>query len=146
MKLLKKFIINQSQLPDVVNFLMSLRIQYPIITFTGPLGAGKTTLIKALLYQCGVEEMVTSPTFSIVNKYTNNQNEVFYHFDLYRLKTADDFISSGFEEYLNQPKSLVCIEWPEVIESILASIKDKVCSVTIDYDGLENRSIEIKIF
>ncbi|BDC34268.1 tRNA (adenosine(37)-N6)-threonylcarbamoyltransferase complex ATPase subunit type 1 TsaE [Candidatus Dependentiae bacterium Noda2021] len=146
MKVLKTFTINQSQISDVVNFLKGLHTHYPIMTFTGPLGAGKTTLIKELLKQCGVQELVTSPTFSIVNSYTNKHDEVFYHFDLYRLKTVDDFISGGFEEYLNQPKSLVCIEWPQVIAPILASMKNRVCSITIDYDGLEKRSIEIKTF
>ncbi len=101
-----------------------------VITFTGPLGAGKTTLVKELLKQYGVTDVVTSPTFTYVNLYENNQGQQFYHFDLYRIETLDQFLEAGFDEYLNQPNALVFIEWPEPIASLL---KEKVCHIVIEY-------------
>lgn len=101
-----------------------------IMTFTGPLGAGKTTLIKALLKQCGISETITSPTFNYVNSYKNQRGETFYHFDLYRIKDKNEFLAMGFDEYLQVPDSRVLIEWPEVIESLLT---DEVCHISLDY-------------
>ncbi|MFZ5954035.1 MAG: tRNA (adenosine(37)-N6)-threonylcarbamoyltransferase complex ATPase subunit type 1 TsaE [Candidatus Dependentiae bacterium] len=143
MKLLKEFIIGKNQLPEVVDFLMNLKKRYPIITFTGPLGAGKTTLVQLFLKRCGVQETITSPTFTIMNSYHNNKGETFYHFDLYRLTNLDDFFQGGFEEYLYQPNSVVCIEWPEIIMPFLNTISEKVCSVVLDYSDIDKRIIKI---
>ncbi len=111
-----------------------------VITFTGPLGAGKTTLVKELLKQYGVTEVVTSPTFTYVNLYENNQGQRFYHFDLYRIETLDQFLEAGFDEYLNQPNALVFIEWPEPIVSLL---KEKVCHIVIEYTD-DGRTLTFK--
>lgn len=100
-----------------------------IVTFSGPLGAGKTTLIKELLAQWGVRDMVTSPTFTYLNRYTNAQGQVFYHFDLYRISSMREFQEAGFEEYLYEPGSYTLIEWPEHIVPLLKH----ACHVKIDY-------------
>ena len=102
-----------------------------VIIFTGPLGAGKTTLIRALLQAHGVTEMITSPTFSYMNMYTGQHNKRFIHFDLYRLDTLDQFIAAGFDEYLQYPGATVLIEWPEIIESLLTNMPH--CHLAIDY-------------
>lgn len=102
-----------------------------ILTFTGDLGAGKTTLISALLKEAGVDELVTSPTFSYVHIYENEQGKKFYHFDLYRITTLDDFVMAGFEEYLYAPNSVCLIEWPEIITPLLAR---DVYHIAIDFD------------
>ncbi len=102
-----------------------------IITFTGPLGAGKTTLVRALLQTQGVTDMITSPTFSYMNVYTGKDSKRFIHFDLYRLDNIDQFIAAGFDEYLQYPGATVLIEWPEIIESLL--MKMPHCRVIIDY-------------
>lgn len=128
----KTITYNLDQIDTVVDYLVSLMPNCSIFTFTGPLGAGKTTLIKALLKKLGVQEPVVSPTFTYLNVYTNKEGKKFYHFDLYRLHSKQDFIDSGFNEYLGLPKSAVFIEWPEVIYDLLGG---NACHITIDYDN-----------
>lgn len=112
---------------------------FSVFTFTGPLGAGKTTLVQSVLKACGVKEVIASPTFTYVNIYTNAQGQTFYHFDLYRITTVEEFLSLGFDEYLYQANSWAFIEWPEVIKSLLTH---DVCHVDIDYyDGLAKRKL-----
>ncbi len=101
-----------------------------VITFTGPLGAGKTTLIKELLKQYAIQETVTSPTFTYMNVYENSQGQTFYHFDLYRIESLQEFQEAGFDEYLYEPGSFALIEWPEHIMPLLSH---SVCHVAIDY-------------
>lgn len=104
-----------------------------IIIFTGSLGAGKTTLIRALLRAQGVTDVITSPTFSYMNIYKGKDNVRFIHFDLYRLDNFDQFIAAGFDEYLQLPEATVFIEWPEIIADLLDKIPH--CHVHIDYLG-----------
>lgn len=127
---------------EVAKILHGFLPECPVFTFTGPLGAGKTTLVRHLLKHCGVEHLVTSPTFTYFITYHNAQNETFYHFDLYRLKSLDEFRAIGFEEYLYQPNSWAFIEWPEVIEPLLTH---DVCHITIDYYSEFERILTYKI-
>lgn len=120
----------QNEIDRVVEQLYALLGQCRVMTFQGPLGAGKTTLVRALLRRAGIQEVISSPTFSYVNIYKNAQGETFYHFDLYRLRTLDDFFQAGFDEYLNMPNSWCFIEWPEIIWPALS---EPVCSVLLDY-------------
>jgi tRNA threonylcarbamoyladenosine biosynthesis protein TsaE len=83
----------------------------------GAMGAGKTTLIKAICRQLGVEENTSSPTFAIVNEYAGK--EKIYHFDLYRIQKTEELRSIGFEEYLERD-AYIFIEWPEIAEDILS--------------------------
>lgn len=116
---------------EVVEMLYSMMVNYKVITFTGSLGAGKTTLVKALLRRCGVQGVITSPTFTYVNVYENDRHQTYYHFDCYRITSVDEFTLAGFDEYLYQPDSWVFIEWPEVI---LPLVENKVIHVAIEYD------------
>lgn len=109
-----------------------------VFAFIGSLGAGKTTIIRDLLHECGVVGPITSPTFMYVNEYENTQQQKFYHFDLYRIKSVADFQFSGFDEYLYQPNSWSFIEWPEVIAPLL---QHKVCFVSFDYHDDANKRI-----
>ena len=84
--------------------------------FYGEMGAGKTTLIKAICQALGVRSVMTSPTFSIVNEYEGNGK--IYHFDFYRLKNEEEAYDIGVEEYLDSG-NLCLIEWPERIPSLL---------------------------
>lgn len=88
-----------------------------VFTFNGPLGAGKTTLIKALCTQLGVEAGMSSPTFSIVNEYCTRNGEAVYHFDLYRLNKAEELDGIGFTEYLDSG-NYCFVEWPELAEGL----------------------------
>ena len=105
------------------------------LCFLGDLGAGKTTLIKGITTQItGIDpHEVNSPTFTYLNIYEGKQT--LYHFDLYRLSGAEDFLSRGFDEYL---EGLCCIEWSEKIETILPP---KRALITMRYLGEQKREI-----
>lgn len=92
-----------------------------IYAFNGQMGAGKTTLIKSLCAQMGVEDVVNSPTFAIVNVYeclSHKFSDEIYHFDCYRLKNIQEALDFGAEEYLYSG-NYCFIEWPEMIEQLL---------------------------
>jgi tRNA threonylcarbamoyladenosine biosynthesis protein TsaE len=134
------FINSLEELQQVAVLLKNLMDSCKIFTFTGSLGAGKTTLIQLLLRQCNVKGPITSPTFTYVNVYHNDLQQTFYHFDLYRIKSVDDFIYAGFDEYFHQPNSWCFIEWPEVIAPLLTH---NVCHVAIEYVHEGTRKIII---
>ncbi len=129
---MRKFVYTIEEIPRIAQELQPFLENYPIITFTGPLGAGKTTLIKELMKGLGIDvDEVTSPTFTYLNLYRLPEKMV-YHFDLYRIKQMQDFIDAGFAEYLYQPDSIAIIEWPEVIEPLL---KNRVCRIILGYSN-----------
>ena len=102
-----------------------------IITFSGNLGAGKTTFIKAICKKLSVEDAVSSPTFSIINEYRNNENIPVYHFDFYRLKTTQEAGDTGCADYFFS--GCYCfIEWPQIAESLLP---DEYVKVEITNDN-----------
>jgi tRNA threonylcarbamoyladenosine biosynthesis protein TsaE len=96
-----------------------------IVLFYGELGSGKTQLIKGICSALGVLEVVNSPTFIIVNEYISSNNINIYHFDLYRLKSTDEVIEIGLNDYL-QNRGIILVEWPELIEDILSANVKKV--------------------
>jgi tRNA threonylcarbamoyladenosine biosynthesis protein TsaE len=89
-----------------------------VIVFNGPMGAGKTTLIKVLLQSLGVNDTTSSPTFALVNEYENQQGEKIYHFDMYRLKSEMEALDFGIEDYLYSGHWCF-IEWAEKIPNLL---------------------------
>ena len=138
----KNFIYSYEQLDDVVKELEHLMATCQVFALTGPLGAGKTTVIQKILQDCGITATITSPTFGYVNEYSNSQGQKFYHFDLYRIKTVQDFLEQGFDEFLYQPNSWAFVEWPEVIKPLLTH---NVCFVSFDYhEELNKRVVEIE--
>jgi tRNA threonylcarbamoyladenosine biosynthesis protein TsaE len=104
------------------------------------MGLGKTTLIKELSLQLGVNDVVSSPTFSIVNEYISLNNGTIYHFDFYRLKNEEEAFDMGCEEYL-YGSNYCFIEWPEKIPNF---INNNMLKVKIRLDGIK-RVIEIII-
>jgi tRNA threonylcarbamoyladenosine biosynthesis protein TsaE len=90
------------------------------------MGAGKTTMIKALCRELGVTDIVQSPSFSIINEYKTNRGEPIFHFDFYRIKKLEEVFDIGYEEYLYS--GFYCfIEWPELMEELLPEDVIKVC-------------------
>ena len=96
-----------------------------VFAFYGKMGAGKTTFIKAICEELGVEDVVNSPTFAIVNEYTDGKGEPIYHFDFYRIKKESEAYDIGFEEYVYSGH-LCFMEWPELIEDLLPEDTVKV--------------------
>jgi len=102
---------------------------HKVFAFYGSMGAGKTTFIKAVCEELGVEDVITSPTFAIINEYTG-QEGIIYHFDFYRIKKLEEVYDMGYEDYFYSG-ALCFIEWPELIEEVLpedavkVSIKEK---------------------
>lgn len=100
-----------------------------VFAFYGKMGAGKTTFIKAVCEQLGVEDVITSPTFAIVNEYTSETSgDTIYHFDFYRIKKIEEVYDMGYEEYF-YGGGLCFIEWPELIEDLLPedAVKVNIC-------------------
>ena len=103
------------------------------IAFDGEMGAGKTTFIKAVCDELGVIDIVNSPTFSIVNDYETADGRHIYHFDFYRLKSPQEALDFGIEEYFAS-NSLCLMEWPEQIEPLLPDDTLQV-TITVGADG-----------
>jgi tRNA threonylcarbamoyladenosine biosynthesis protein TsaE len=122
-----KFDLNN--IDAVAGELFSYFPEKRIFAFYGAMGAGKTTFIKALCRQAGVEENVTSPTFSIVNEYRDRYGEkVLFHFDFYRIESLEEVMDIGYEDYFYS-KNICFIEWPEKITGLLP---DETLRIKID--------------
>lgn len=105
-----------------------------VFAFYGKMGAGKTTFIKAVCEELGVDDVITSPTFAIVNDYTSSKDDShIFHFDFYRIKKLEEVYDMGYEDYFYSG-SLCFIEWPELIEDILPGDAVKV-TITQNEDG-----------
>ena len=107
-----------SELKNVANTILTDMHDQNVFAFYGKMGAGKTTLIKSFCEMLGVEEVVTSPTFSLVNEYSDKNNEPVYHFDFYRIKKIDEVFDIGYEEYFYSD-NYCFIEWPELVVELL---------------------------
>lgn len=106
------------ELGQVADCLISLRGESDIIAFYGPMGAGKTTLIKNLCRKMGVTDEVNSPTFAIVNEYVTPDDESVYHFDFYRIKKLEEVYDIGYDNYFYSG-NLCLLEWPEMIDPLM---------------------------
>jgi len=105
-----------------------------VFAFYGKMGAGKTTFIKELCRQLGIEDEVNSPTFAIVNEYRSETTaELVYHFDFYRIKKLEEVYDLGYEDYFYSG-ALCFIEWPELIEEVLPEDARRV-TITENPDG-----------
>lgn len=109
-----------------------------VYAFYGKMGAGKTTFIKAICEELGVQDVITSPTFSLVNEYTDGDGYPIYHFDFYRIKKLDEVYDMGYEDYFYSGH-LCLLEWPELIEDLLP---DDAVRVTITADEEGRRTVE----
>ena len=138
---MQKYLVNLDDLEQTKNFAISLAKQAKkgsVILLKGDLGSGKTTFAQFFIYEiCGTKDIVTSPTFNLVHQY-KSANFDLWHFDLYRLKNAEEVYELGLEDALKYGVSL--IEWPELIEDAL-KVRNKV---TINFQNSSgNRVAEV---
>ena len=115
---MKRIIYTEDQVAEVAKELIQ-KVPSKILCFHGEMGAGKTTLIKAIVGHLGAVDEANSPTFGIVNEYQGDNEEVLaYHFDFYRLNDENEALDLGIEDYFNS-NAWLFMEWPEKIAAIL---------------------------
>lgn len=139
---MKKWILSSlEETADFGHFIGKKIDQRFLICLDGDLGAGKTTFSKALAAGFGVEEIVTSPTFTLVQEYQGRLP--FYHFDVYRLGDEEAFLGQGFDEYWEE-EALVVMEWATMIQEILPEERLELRFYQTDKE--EERMVEISAF
>ncbi len=134
---IEKEISDLRQLESWIPKLALLLDGQSVITLEGDLGAGKTTMVKLLCEYWGVDEVVSSPTYSLVHIYHTADSKEVNHLDLYRIETVEEALDAGVEDYLFSG-GITLIEWPAVIESLLPQ---EVCRIRITQEGKEGRKI-----
>ena len=121
----------------VSNAIIPLLDEHPIVCFHGELGAGKTTVIKSICAALGVQDSLSSPSFSIVNEYQDAHGETIFHLDLYRLKKPEELLDIGWEDYLLLERPMF-IEWPEYGEPYIPKDALHVRIDVEEHSGLRN--------
>lgn len=124
-------------LNDIADQILELFPDDRIFLFSGKMGAGKTTLIKSICNSLRVVDVVSSPTFSIVNEYLTFEGNGVFHFDLYRIKSPVELMDIGFEEYIYSG-SYCLIEWPELASELMPS---KYVMINIETEDSGNSRI-----
>lgn len=112
-----------------------------LFAFYGEMGVGKTTFIKQLCKQLGVDGEITSPTFSLVNEYHTSEENILFHFDFYRIENPEEALDFGLYEYLDSG-NICLMEWPEMIEDLLPEETVRV-AITLNNDS--SRTIKINL-
>ena len=133
----KTFSLNE--LPEIAKTILN-EINHKTVLFYGEMGVGKTTLIKELTKQLGSDDIVSSPTFSLVNEYHSLREEKIYHFDFYRIENENEALDIGIEDYFDED-AWCLIEWPENVKNLLPLNAVEIHLSIIDDN---TRSIRIK--
>ena len=136
---MKILIKNKRHLNAAAKKLLKQSGENRIFAFYGSMGAGKTTIIKAICQTLGAIDIVSSPTFTLVNEYKTSSGESLYHIDFYRIRKQEEVFDFGIEEYLTG-ESYCFMEWPELIEEILP---DETVKVKISVDEFEQRTLSL---
>lgn len=116
---------HKRDIPSAVKKLLRYYGDKRIFAFDGPMGSGKTTIIKALCSELGASDITSSPTFTIVNEYRRQSGSSLFHIDLYRIRKTEEAFDIGIDEYLTGA-SWCFIEWPGIIEDLLPEETVKV--------------------
>lgn len=124
-------------LGEVMKEILEMGKPYPVWTFTGDLGAGKTTLIQALGKAIGIQDEISSPTYNYVNEYSGG----LYHFDCYRLDSVEQALNLGLEEYIDSGQRC-WVEWPEVISSLLPTPS---LHIHVGHESADTRTYHLSI-
>ena len=122
--------------PEIIKAIGESRV----VAMDAPMGAGKTTLVKAICKALGSTSVVNSPTFAIINDYELPSGKALYHFDLYRLKNIEEAFNMGFDEYFYSG-NYCFVEWPAIAEDILPE-DSKILTIEVQPDGA--RLISVK--
>jgi tRNA threonylcarbamoyladenosine biosynthesis protein TsaE len=131
------------ELKEAAKQLLNFAGEDKIFVFEGDMGAGKTTFIKEICHVLGVEDLVSSPTFSIVNEYLDKNSQSIYHFDFYRIKNLQEAYDIGYEEYFFS--GCIClVEWPEKIAELLPDHYIKVFITAVNESLRQMRFVKIK--
>ena len=133
------FEINNENELDFISKEIFEKFKSKVFLFYAEMGVGKTAFIKSICKHLNVIDVVSSPTFSIVNQYVNDQDEFIYHFDFYRTNNKNEIFDIGYEEYLFSD-SFCFIEWPERLDNLLP---DKYLEIKMKLNK-GNRVIKIK--
>ena len=137
--MLRIVIKHKKYLPVAARRILEYTSGKKLLAFYGSMGAGKTTIIKAVCKILGAEDIVTSPTFTLVNEYRTTTGDVLYHIDFYRINKKEEALDLGIEEYFNSG-SYCLMEWPELIGEILPP-ESVIIKITVD--NKEHRILEI---
>ena len=137
---MKIIIKDKSHLHQAAGKFIRLTRGKRVFAFYGPMGSGKTTIIKSICEALDVLDNVTSPTFTLVNEYKTSRGESLYHIDFYRIRKTEEVFDFGIEEYLSSG-SYCFIEWPELVGRILPAETVRV-KITVNDD--EQRILEIE--
>ena len=119
----------ESLVPEIIKAIGDSRV----VAMDAPMGAGKTTLVKAICKSLGSTSVVNSPTFAIINDYELPSGKALYHFDLYRLKNIEEAFNMGFDEYFYSG-NYCFVEWPAIAEDILPE-DSKILTIEVQPDG-----------
>jgi tRNA threonylcarbamoyladenosine biosynthesis protein TsaE len=133
------FIKDKKHLPAAAKELLKHSADKKIFAFYGTMGAGKTTIIKAICKYLGATDIVSSPTFTLVNEYKTSAGESLFHIDFYRIRKQEEVFDFGLEEYLTGD-SYCFMEWPELIEELLP---EETVRVRIKIDNGEQRVLSL---
>ena len=131
-----------TELPVVAANILKAFEGKRIFAFQGVMGAGKTTLIKELCHQMKVVDVVSSPTFALVNEYFTDKGKSVFHFDFYRIKSIEEAFDFGYEEYFFG-EGICLIEWPEIIEELIPE-EAIVINIEVMPDGSRRFSFTAK--
>ena len=128
---------NLNEIDQAVEYILK-NAKSKTLLFYGEMGAGKTTLIRALVKALGSEDLAASPTFSLVNEYSSLEGPI-YHFDFYRIEDENEALDMGIEDYIESP-TWKLIEWPQKIENLLEPEWQKI-DLKIENENLRTLNI-----